>query len=253
MIVYHWEPNGADGRVLLCLHEKGLDFGSRYVDVLGLEHYRAPFLQVSERAELPLLVDGGTAYSQASYICEYLEEAYGDVQLMPAEPLARWRVREWQKFVDDRVAPALGKLTWQAYRAIAVVKVGEQVYAKLPDIPIKEQRDTWQAALAGYSEAQMDIARDRARRAIQKMEADLASSCWLGGDSYSLADVAMFPFANYLPRVMPDDFNKQSAPLSAHWLQRMLERPAVKATLAAAQVPDPYVVAAPATEGIRWG
>jgi glutathione S-transferase len=52
--LYHWEPNGCWLKPLVVLHEKGLEFRSRYVDVLSLEHHRPGFLHSSRETRLNL-------------------------------------------------------------------------------------------------------------------------------------------------------------------------------------------------------
>ena len=86
-----------------------------------------------------------------------------------------------------------------------------------------------------------------------QLETELADSEWLAGPAFSLADIAMFAFVNYLPRLTPDLVNAQKAPRTTAWLKRVSDRPAVKAALALARSPDPYAVAAPGPEHIRWG
>ena len=66
--LYHWEPNAACGRVLICLAEKGLAFESRYVDLLHFEQHRPDFLRLNPSGEVPVLVDDGRPMTEASYI-----------------------------------------------------------------------------------------------------------------------------------------------------------------------------------------
>lgn len=252
--LYHWEPNGASGRAMICLKEKGIDFTSRYVDVLAFQQHQPPFLALHETGEVPVLVRDGDAYWESSYLCEYLDEAFPDNPLMPKEPLARWEVRAWQKYVDDFVAASVGDLAWAAYGAKALKgRDRAEIETAIARIPMKERRDIWQAALAGLSETQLASSRERIKKAVEKMEADLRSSGWLAGGAFSLADVAAFPFVNYLPRLTPEIVNEQVSPRTLAWLGRVAERPAVKAALAMARTADPFAIAAPGSEHVRWG
>ncbi len=54
----HRVPNGSWLKPLIALHEKGLDFRSRFVDVLFLEHYRPGFLRPGRETRLDLEGEG---------------------------------------------------------------------------------------------------------------------------------------------------------------------------------------------------
>ena len=251
--LYHWEPNAACARVLITLKEKSLDFKSRYVDLLAFEQHAPEFLKLNETGETPVLVRDGEAYFESSYICEYLDEAFPEVPLLPSDPLGRWEARVWQKFVDDYIAACVSDLAWDAYGKTAMEGRNLDFAKAAGTIKSKERRDVWTAALAGLGAETLDRSRGRLKDLVKKMEADLARSGWLAGSSYSLADIAVFSYVNYLPRLMADVLNATESPRVTAWLKAVGERPAVKAALAMAHVPDPYATAAPGPEHVRWG
>lgn len=246
--LYHWEPNGAGARVILALVEKGLEFQSRYVDVLAFEQHRPEFLELSPAGETPVLVRDGEAFTESSYICEYLDEAFPERPLMPGAPLARWRARTWQKYVDDHLAAAVSDLAWHAYG-----QKGGDFEAVAARVPVRERRDVWTRLARGLQASDLDKARDRIGLCVEKMEADLANGPWLAGEAFSLADIAVYAYLAYLPRLAPELVDAGKAPRTAGWLKRMAERPAVKAALAMGRLPDPYAAAAPGPEHVRWG
>jgi len=252
--LYHWEPNAASARVLIALEEKEVAFQSRYVDLLAFEQFAPPFLALNPIGQAPVLVDGGEAFNEASYICEYLDEAYPERPLLPKAPLERWAARAWQKYVDDYLAAAASDLAWAALGAASLKAPGRaSLEQAVATIPAKERRDQWRAALAGLDSETLDKARERIRLAVAKMETDLADRDWLAPGGFSLADIAVYPYASYLPRIEPDLVNAATAPRTLAWLKRMSERPAVKAAEAMSQTGSPYGVAAPGPEHIRWG
>ena len=253
--LYHWEPNGASARVLIALKEKGLEFQSRYVDILAFEQHTPDYLTLNESGGTPVLVRDGEAFNESSYICEYLEDAFpGAPALMPKAPLERWAARAWQKYVDDYLAASVSDLAWAAYGALAIAGRGRaSVEDAVAKIPMKERRDVWAAAVAGLGEDVLAKARERVRITIEKMEKDLAAADWLAGPSFSLADISVFPYLNYLPRLEPELVNGTVAPKTMAWLERMNARAGVQAALAMARTPDPYAAAAPGPEHVRWG
>ncbi len=252
--LYHWEPNAASARVLITLKEKGLDFHSRYVDVLSFEQHGAEFLKLNQAGETPVLTHDGKAFTESSFICEYLDEVFPGSSLMPEAPYARWQARTWQKYVDDHLAAAVIDLAWDALGAAALAaRNGPSAQAAVARIPDRIRRAVWSEALAGFPGEQLAKARGRVETTIKQMEADLDGHDWLAGDAFSLADVAVFAYVNYLPSVTPDLVNGRAAARTMAWLGRVAARPAVKAALAMARTRDPFAVAAPGPEHIRWG
>ncbi|MGH8259476.1 MAG: glutathione S-transferase family protein, partial [Steroidobacteraceae bacterium] len=141
---------------------------------------------------------------------------------------------------------------WQAYGARSRhsdVDLADAVEQLVPP----EGRPIWRAALAGYGEEQLARARGRVVAAIAKVEGALAGSAWLVGPACSLADVAIFSYFNYLPALCPDYVNASATPRVKVWLRAMAERPAVRSALARGRARDPFAVAIPAPEQIRWG
>jgi len=248
--LYHWEPNAAAARVLITLKEKGVQFQSRYVDVLRFEQHEPAFLELNETGETPVLVRDGEAFTESSFICEYLDEAFPGAALMPEAPYDRWKARNWQKYVDDHLAAAVSALAWRAYGE-AQMQGRNGAEAAVARIPFRPRRDEWTQALKGYPDDQLAKDRGRVEMTLGLVEAELEASDWLAGPSFSLADIAIFAFMNYLPRLTPDLVS--AAPRTLAWLQRVSARPAVKAALALARTPDPYAVVAPGPEHIRWG
>ena len=71
---------------------------------------------------------------------------------------------------------------------------------------------------------------EAARPYAQRMERVLAEHPHLAGPTYSLADINVLSSAERIPRWAPDLMNEKISPRSWDWLQRMMSRPAVKAT-----------------------
>lgn len=252
--LHHWEPNGASARVMIALEEKGLEYTSHYVDVLAFEQHRPQFLRLSETGQVPVLVHEGAAYTEAGYICEFLEEAFPERSLMPRQPLGRWEVRVWQKYVDDGFAASVSELAWHAYgaRGLSGLAPGE-LSAALERIPAKERRDLWKAAVAGLGEEQLARARSRVEAAVEKIESRLEGAPWLAGSGYSLADIAVFSYFKYLPALSPGVVSDAAAPRAMSWMRAVAARPAVRAVLARGRARDAFAIAAPGPEQIRWG
>lgn len=251
--VYRWEPNAASARVLIALKELGLEFRSHFVDLDALEQLSTAFLGLNDRGQVPILVDGGKVFSEVSYICEYLSEVYGDGALTPETALGRWRMREWQKHVDDYLAGAVADLCWETLGPLARGVSRSEIEKAVAATASLERKAAWTEALKGIGEDRRAKAEARLDAAIRLTEKDLEKGPYLLGARFTLADIAVFAYLNYAPRLAPDALGGLPALRTRAWLARMAERPGVKAALALGRASDPFALASLGPEAIRWG
>ena len=232
--LYHAEPGANSMKPLLCLKEKGLDFVSHYVNLLRFEQHEPWFVKVNANGQVPVLVHDGATVTESTVINEYLDEVFPEVPLRPADALGRARMRVWTKFVDEYFCPALSMIGWHIMvRQIASSIPKDEFATLLQRIPLEEQRIKW-ATVAGdsCSEEQLADSRRRCGVSVQRMEKTLADGPWLAGAEYSLADIAVYPMAAAIPRLIPEHMNVDKTPRAMDWLARMNARPAVQAALA---------------------
>jgi glutathione S-transferase len=232
--LYHAEPAANSMKCLLCLKEKGLEFTSHYVDLLRFEQHEPQFVQLNPNGQVPVLVHDGAVITESTVINEYLEDVFPEVPLRPQSPVERAQMRIWSKFVDEYFCPALSMWGWHLMvRRVAKSLSTNQLDQILERIPLKEQRDKW-ATVAGesFTEAQLADSKRKLAVSIERMERILAKSAWLGGATYSLADVNSYPMVASVPRMFPDIMNPAATPLACAWLDTMKARPAVQAALA---------------------
>lgn len=95
-------------RARIALGLKALDFELIPVDLQtsGGEQDGAAYRRINPQGMVPVLVDGDHVLTQSLAIMEYLDEAYPDRHaLLPAEPLARARVRSIALLVACDIQP----------------------------------------------------------------------------------------------------------------------------------------------------
>jgi hypothetical protein len=63
----------------------------------------------------------------------------------------------------------------------------------------------------------------------------------------------MFSYFRYLPALLPEEINEAVTPRIMQWLRRLSARIPVQQALAMGRCADPFQVAAPGPEQIRWG
>lgn len=91
--------------VFVALHEKGIPFDMRTVDMQAGAMRTPEYAATSLTQRVPTLVDGDFALSESSAITEYLEEVYPGARLYPADPKLRARARQVQAWLRSDLMP----------------------------------------------------------------------------------------------------------------------------------------------------
>lgn len=106
MKLYNYFRSSASFRVRIALAIKGITYEYLPVHIAKGEHKQAAFADVSLEGLVPLLeLDDGTRVTQSMAIIEYLEEVQPEPALLPADPLARARVRALSQIVACEIHP----------------------------------------------------------------------------------------------------------------------------------------------------
>jgi glutathione S-transferase len=87
-------------KVLACLNLKGLSYE---VDPITPFFGNDEFERLSPLRRIPVLIDGDFHASDSTVICAYLDEAYPEHPLFPADPKDRARARWLEEFADTRL------------------------------------------------------------------------------------------------------------------------------------------------------
>lgn len=229
--LYHWEPNANSGKPMLALAEKGVAFDSRYLDLLNFDQHDAAYLAINPAGTIPAMVHRGRTLTESTAIMEYVEETFDGPSLMPADPVDRWRVRWWMKFMDQWLAPSFSMLGWNEFIGPAVrARDPQRLEAAIDRIPMEERRVAWRKAIYNqFSPAELAESRRRCAIGTQMLEDELSRRRWLGSDVYSLADANGFNLAYIIPLGQPDMANEAKTPHLMEWLRKIYERPATQA------------------------
>jgi len=202
LTLYHHGSSSCAAKVRFALEEKGLNWESRYIDILAGEQFQPSYLKLNPKGVVPLLVDGDLVLPESTVICEYLEERYTDYPLMPSDAKGKARVRLWTKAVDEDLHPACSALTYVVSHRHTILRNGVgsfQEFVENGDSAGKSARLLkWQWIQDGI---EAPGAADKIRLYLDyldKMEATLARGKWLVGNLFTLADVAMAPYVNRL-------------------------------------------------------
>ncbi|MEZ4454645.1 MAG: maleylacetoacetate isomerase [Nannocystaceae bacterium] len=177
MILHGFWRSTATWRVRIALAYKGLEYTLVPVDLVGAgdqrgpeHHRRNPMEQVPV---LELAGEGGGApvhLAQSIAILEYLEERYPTPPLLPADPLARARVRQLAEVVNSGIQPLQNS--------------GIQLHL---------------AALGVDARAWVQRFVGRGLRALEELAAPIAGRFCVG-DQLSFADLALVPELTFARR-----------------------------------------------------
>ena len=154
-------------KVLACMHLKGLAYE---IDPITPFFGNDEFRRLSPLSRIPVLIDGDFCTSDSSVICAYLDEAYPEPPLLPADPKDRARARWLEEFADTRLGDVF---IWGLFYQKIVHPL---VWGK----PGDEQRVA-------------KVLNEDAPAALDYLETVVPESGWLFAD-FGLADIAIASF-----------------------------------------------------------
>jgi glutathione S-transferase len=215
-------------KVRLVLAEKAIAWQSRPLELLRFEHLRPDYLQINPAGVVPTLVHDQKLVTESSVICQYLDDAFPQAPLTPAAPHARAVARAWLKFFDDDVHAAVRTASFQLlYRPLLASLPAQELEARLSRHPDPQRARAFrEAARGGFDEAAVARSIERFSYFIQRIEDAAARDPWLAGRDFSLADVAMAPFAERLVHLRLSHL-WDGHPHARDWMSRILARPSV--------------------------
>jgi glutathione S-transferase len=242
--LYHHGSSVCAAKVRFVLAEKNLPWEGIYVDILRGDQFDPAYVKLNPKAVVPTLVHDDKVIIESSVICEYLDEAFPDPPLKPADPEHRAAMRLWTKAVDEFLHPACAELTFASCHRHIIARLSpekfEEFLASTPPISVT----------ADWHERKKEIVRqgmaaprvDRTFRLydcyLQKMEDTLAHQPWLAGDTYSLADIAMVPYVNRLAMLGMSEMWVGSRPRLGEWFERVKSRASFQPSLLDVCPPD---------------
>lgn len=109
------------------LHEKGLPFDIRTLNLGAQENNQSSFAAVSLTRRVPTLVHNDFSLSESSAISEYLDELFPEPPVYPPDPRARAKARQVQAWLRSDLMP------------IRQQRSTEVVFRKSVDVPLSAE------------------------------------------------------------------------------------------------------------------
>lgn len=197
--LYHDVPSSNSDRVKIALAEKGLKWEGIRVRLANREQKTAEFLKLNPYGKIPVLVEDGKVLFESCIINEYLDEKYPDPPLMPKDPYLRARGRVLVDYALNYAHEPYWDLRGEMRKPEA-------------------ERDT----------GMVEEKRQQLRALLEYLETALGDRAFFLGD-LSLPDIAIMP--RMLRAETYGALPAPSLPRLNSWLERMKQRPSVKAIL----------------------
>jgi GST-like protein len=193
-------------KIYIALEEMGLTYTVHPVDVFGEQQFSPELLKLNPNAKVPVIVDsdgpGGKPYTvfESGAILQYLADKTG--KFLAKDGAARYDALQWMVVQMTTIGPMWGQYV-----------------------------HFWRFAPPGNDYA-LDRYRTQARKTLDVVEGRLGATAYLGGDTYSIADIATFPWLRntgmFLGKAVEAEYPKIMA-----WVAGIATRPAVVKALAA--------------------
>jgi maleylacetoacetate isomerase len=103
--LYGYWRSSAAYRVRIALAWKNLAYDQVVIDLRTGEQSAAAYTSINPQGFVPFLIDGDVGLSQSLAIIEYLEETYPEPPLLPADRVARAKVRAMAQVVACDIHP----------------------------------------------------------------------------------------------------------------------------------------------------
>jgi glutathione S-transferase len=214
-LTLHYYPSNASFTPHALLRELGLPFTLQKVDRANQAHKSAEYLKLNPNGLIPVLVDGSQVLYETAAIVLHLADKRPAAGLAPA--LGTPERGEFYKW-----------LVW----------LSATLQAQMP-LYFYSDRYVAEGNTAGAAEVRAR-AEARIEGLVDQIEAHLAATGgpWMMGQRYSALDPYAFMLCRWTRGMQRP---ARTLPQVGAFLARMLERPAIQATIAAEELPQPWV------------
>ena len=164
MLKLYFHPSPNPMKAALLLEELQIPYEVVAVDIFKGDQHRPEFLRINPNAKVPAIVDGETIVFDSHAILLHLAEKHR--RFIPASDAARGALLSWLEFVATGLSPFSGQAVHFFHYAPESIPYARNRYMK------------------------------EVERHYRVLDARLAQSKYLAGSDYSIADMALWGWAN---------------------------------------------------------
>lgn len=160
-------------RVRIFIAEKRIDIESIEVDLANREQLGTEFKEINPDCTVPVLeLDDGTRLTEIFAICQYLDEAFPEPQLMGVSTVDRALVTMWNTKIEHQGLAAMAECLRNRVKGMqGRALTGPDDYAQIPEL--------------------VDRGRRRFEIFMKKMDRHLKDSAFVVGDAFTIADISL--------------------------------------------------------------
>jgi len=208
LTLFDYLPSRNAWKVRQLLAHLGMPYATEHVSIFEGEGQSPGFLALNPTGRVPAIrLDDGRALAESNAILAFLADG---TRYLPSEPYARAKVHQWLSFEQENVESTIGALRhWT-------------MTGKLPRRPAE--------LVAGKRKAGL--------RALDILNTQLAPHAFVTGDTYTIADIALFAYAS---RAEEAGIALAPYPRIREWIARIEAQPGFDGVVHAYSV-DPHSV-----------
>ena len=198
LTLFDYLPSQNAWKIRLLLNHLDQPYRTVPISIFEGEGQAAAFRRISPTGTVPAIqLDDGRVLAESNAILSYLAEG---TPYLPADPFDRAKVQQWLHFEQERVESVIGSLRhW-----------------------------TMTGKLSRRSPELIEGKRAGAWRTLGILENELATRPFLAGDSYTIADMAVFAYAS---RAGEAGLSLDADPHFRAWIARVEAQPGFLATM----------------------
>jgi glutathione S-transferase len=232
LVLYNAAQSTCSQRVRFVLHEKGLAFTERKLDLFSGDQLRPEYLKINPNGVVPSLVHDGSVIIDSAVIIEYLDEVFSESPaLVPKDAVKRAAMRSFIRYTDEVPTPAVRIPSYNLAFLPHYRDMSEAEFVALAESKPLRKEFLLSMGRTGFSAQEMSAALERLRRAIVRMSETLRATGgpWLMGSDLTLADVAIMPVIVRMDDLGLGEFWEPLTEIG-RWLDAIRARPAFSKT-----------------------
>jgi len=192
LTLYDYLPSQNGWKVRQLLRHLDLPYRTVPVSIFKGEGRQPEYLRINPTGTVPAIaLEDGRTLAESNAILAYLAEG---TPYLPGDAYGRAKVLQWLNFEQERVESVIGSLRYW----------------------------TLTGQLAKRAPALVELKREAGLRALSMLDAELATRPFVAGESYGIADIALFAYAS---RADEAGFDLAPYPRFRAWIERVRAQP----------------------------
>lgn len=224
--LYHANHSTCSQKVRLCLAEKELEWEGKLVNLATNEHLTSEYLKLNPNGVVPTLLDGDAIITDSGVICEYLEEIFPSMPMLPTDPVDRATVRAWVRFLDEVPTAAIRVPSFNMAFLPRYDGLDDETFQKQQaDVRPIRKRFYERMGRKGFDDIEVDAALQQLRSTLERMEVRLVDNHWISGSKFGLADTIALPLVDRMDDLKLSYLWEKDLSKVNSWFERSKMRP----------------------------